>query len=185
MISVLFWPIHPPPALLSPSKISRRAQWVVLTLYKLESPGHQEIFFLSFQEDSDVQQNLGNTAIYAFCLGFLSFGLKRQTCSLLFIVKEKKNASPFAVNSDTQLLDLPSFLRRITSPCSVLLCRTRLQPLIPSQLLSYLPLYSLSSLKLLQINCYPSEFSALIQVPIFSYRWYLPASLSMKKSSFF
>lgn len=90
MISVLFWPIHPPPALLSPSKISRRAQWVVLTLYKLESPGHQEIFFLSFQEDSDVQQNLGNTAIYAFCLGFLSFGLKRQTCSLLFIVKEKK-----------------------------------------------------------------------------------------------
>lgn len=89
------------------------------------------------------------------------------------------------MNSDTQLLDPLSLLRRITSPYSVLLCQTRLQPLIPSQLLSYLPLYTPSSLKLLQINCYPSEFSALIQVPIFSYRWYLPASLSMKKVPFF
>lgn len=44
MISVFFLPIHPPPALLFPSNISRHAQWVVLTLYKLESPEHQEIF---------------------------------------------------------------------------------------------------------------------------------------------
>lgn len=43
-------------------------------------------------------------------------------------------------------------------------------------------LFILSSPQLLQINCYPSECSALIQFPIFSYLWY--PSLSTKRVPF-
>lgn len=59
--------------------------------------------------------------------------------------------------------------------------QTRLQLFICPQLLSNFPFCTLSSPKLLHTNCYPLEFSVLIQFPIFSHLCYLIASLSMKK----
>lgn len=111
------------------------------------------------------------------------------------LTKSEKNTSSSPINSWKKcfsVLQLISgtgslicylFLRRITSPYTVLLPNslTASHPLSTS---FWFPFYTLSSSKLLQINCYPSQFLALIHFPIFSYLWYLIASLSMKKFPF-
>lgn len=104
MISVLFWPIHPPPSLRFPSKISRRAQWVILTLYKLESPGYQELFFSASREIL-VCSKIWETRLYTLsALVFSHLAWKdRPFLSYSSLKKKKKTASPFAVNSDAQL----------------------------------------------------------------------------------
>ena len=109
---LLFWPVSTLPALPFPSKISRHALWVFLTRYrKLESPGHREIC-LSFSEVS-MRSKIGEM----LSASLFSNLVWKNTSG-------KRNTSPFTVISDSQLPDQLSFLRRITSPYSVLLCWT-------------------------------------------------------------